>query len=161
MTNLRRRIKVKKVQKKKVESSLKLLPNNKNDDKRPLVVCQVRKGQDKLMGPICCTQNPFILTMINQSHCLPLSGPYSADPQVDPETHTSTSTVVLFLCHDSHKPPMFINPCSMFRFLLCHDHILLHLPFVIMTILLTVSPTLVLLLTYSLLLFIFSYWSMC
>ena len=53
--------------------------------------------------------------------------------------------------------PMLTNPCSMFSIFLCHDHILLHLHFVIMTILLTVSPTLGPLLTHSLLIFIFSY----
>ena len=53
------------------------------------------------------------------------------------------------------RPPMLMNPCSMFRFLSRH-HVLSHLLFVIMTILLTVSPTLVLLLTHSLLLSIFS-----
>ena len=56
-------------------------------------------------------------------------------------------------------PPMLMNPCSMFRSFLCHDHVLLHLHFTIMMIQLTVSPTLVPLLTHSLLLSIFSYWS--
>ena len=41
------------------------------------------------------------------------------------------------------QPPMLMNLCSMFRFFLCHDCILSHLLFAIMTILLTVSPTLV------------------
>ena len=54
------------------------------------------------------------------------------------------------------QPPMLINPCSMFSPFLSHDHVLLHLHFAIMTILLTVSPTLFPLLTHSLLLFIFS-----
>ena len=53
-------------------------------------------------------------------------------------------------------PPMLINLCSMFSLFLGHDHILLHLHFVIMTIWFTVSPTLVSLLTHSLLLSIFS-----
>ena len=44
----------------------------------------------------------------------------------------------------------------MFSLVLCYDHVLLHLHFAIMTILLTVSPTLGPLLTHSLLLFIFS-----
>ena len=51
---------------------------------------------------------------------------------------------------------MLTNLCSMFSLFLSHDHTLLHLRFVIMTILLTVSPTLGLLLTHSLLLSIFS-----
>ena len=55
-----------------------------------------KKGQGELMGSICCTQIPFILIMINQSHCSPLSLLYSADPLVDLKTHTSTSTVELF-----------------------------------------------------------------
>ena len=29
---------------------------------------------------------------------------YSANPLVDLKTHTGTSTVELFLCHDSHNP---------------------------------------------------------
>ena len=44
----------------------------------------------------------------------------------------------------------------MFSPFLCCGHVLSHLPFVIMMILLTVSPTLVLLLTHSLLLSILS-----
>ena len=64
----------------------------------------MKKGQSELMGSIHCTQIPFILTVINQSHLLPLSDLYSANPQVDPQTHTGTDTVVLFLCHDSHNP---------------------------------------------------------
>ena len=44
----------------------------------------------------------------------------------------------------------------MFSLFLCHDHALSHFLFAIVTILLTVSPTLFLLLTHSLLLFIFS-----
>ena len=53
------------------------------------------------------------------------------------------------------QPPMLMNPCSMFRFFLCHDCVLLHILFAIKTTLLTVSPTLVPLLTHSLLLSIF------
>ena len=44
----------------------------------------------------------------------------------------------------------------MFSSFLCHYHILSHLQFVIMALLLTVSPTLVLWLTHLLLLFNFS-----
>ena len=54
------------------------------------------KGQGKLMGSIHCTQIPFILIVISQSHCLPLSLLYSANPLVDPKTHTGTGTVELF-----------------------------------------------------------------
>ena len=67
------------------------------------------------MGSIHCTRIPFILIATSQSHPSPLSDLYSADPQVDPKTHTGTKAVVLFLCHNSHDPPMLINPCSMFR----------------------------------------------
>ena len=48
------------------------------------------------MGFICCTQIPFILITTNQSHLLLLLKPYSADPPVDPKTHTGTGTVELF-----------------------------------------------------------------
>ena len=51
--------------------------------------------------------------------------------------------------------PMLINLCSMFSPFLCHDHVLSHLHFAIMTFRLTVSPTLDPLLTHSLLLSIF------
>ena len=61
-------------------------------------------GQSELMGSIRCTQIPFILVAINQSHLLPLSKPYSPNPLPDPKTHFGTSTVVLFPCHDSHEP---------------------------------------------------------
>ena len=54
------------------------------------------KGQGELMGSICCTQIPFILVMTSQSHHLPLSLPYSANPPVDLKTHISTSTIELF-----------------------------------------------------------------
>ena len=53
-------------------------------------------GQCELMGSICCTQIPFILVMTDQSHCSPLSHPYSANPPVDPKTHISTGTIKLF-----------------------------------------------------------------
>ena len=70
------------------------------------------------MGSICCTRIPFILIAISQSHRLPLSDLYSANPQVNPKTHISTNVVVLFLCHDSHDPLcLWIHP-SIFRFLL-------------------------------------------
>ena len=61
-------------------------------------------GQGELMGSICCTRIPFILVAANQSHLLPLSKSYSSNPPPDPKTHFGTSTVVLFLCHDSHNP---------------------------------------------------------
>ena len=54
------------------------------------------KGQGELMGSIRCTQIPFILVTTNQSHCLPLSPPYSANPLVDPKTHIGTSAIKLF-----------------------------------------------------------------
>ena len=69
-----------------------------------LVVCWVRKGQSKLMGSIRSIWIPFILIVISQSHHSPLSVFYSTDLQVDPQTHTSTDTVVLFLFYDSHDP---------------------------------------------------------
>ena len=53
-------------------------------------------GQGELMGSIRCTWIPFILTATSQSHCSPLSLLYSADPLVDPKTHTGTSIVELF-----------------------------------------------------------------
>ena len=53
-------------------------------------------GQGELMGSICCAQIPFILIATNQSHLLPLSRLYSADPLVDPKTHIGTSTIELF-----------------------------------------------------------------
>ena len=54
------------------------------------------KGQGELMGSIHCTRIPFILITTNQSHLSPLSRPYSADPPIDPKTHTGTGTVELF-----------------------------------------------------------------
>ena len=117
-------------------------------------------GQGELMGSIRCTQIPFILVMISQSHLSPLSKPYSSNPHPDPKTHFGTDTVVLFSLSWFSRPPMLMNPCSMNSFF-CHDHVLSHLCFTIMTFLLTVSPTLVPLLTHSLLLSIFlANWSM-
>ena len=55
-----------------------------------------KKGQGELMGSIHCTQIPFILVTISQSHHSPLLTPYSADPLVDPKTHTDTGIVELF-----------------------------------------------------------------
>ena len=55
-------------------------------------------GQGELMGSICCTRIPFILVETGQSHLLPLSEPYSANPLPDLKIHFGTSTVVLFLC---------------------------------------------------------------
>ena len=70
-----------------------------------------KKGQGELMGSIRCTQIPFILIMINQSHRSPLSLLYSADPLVDLKTHTSTSTIELFFVMTLTTPyayqPMF------------------------------------------------------
>ena len=54
------------------------------------------KGQGELMGFICCTQIPFILVAINQSHLLPLLKSYSANPLIDLKTHFGTSTIELF-----------------------------------------------------------------
>ena len=48
------------------------------------------------MGFIRCTQIPFILTAISQSHLSPLLSSYSANPLQDPKTHFGTSTVELF-----------------------------------------------------------------
>ena len=106
-------------------------------------------GQGELMGSIHCIRIPFILIAISQSHLSPLSKSYSANPLVDPKTHFGTGTIELFLSWFSWTP-MLTNPCSMFSLFLCHDHILLPFHFAIMTILLTVSPTLVPLLTHSL-----------
>ena len=61
-------------------------------------------GQGELMGSIRCTRIPFILVEPGQSHLLPLSRSYSANPLPDPKTHFGTGTVVLFLCHNSHDP---------------------------------------------------------
>ena len=112
-------------------------------------------GQGELMGSICCTWIPFILVAINQSHLSPLSKSYSSNPLLDPKTHFGAGTIELFFVMIL-TTPMLTNLCSMNSSFLCHDHVLLHLRFAIMTILLTVSPTLTLLLTRSLLLSIFS-----
>ena len=112
-------------------------------------------GQGKLMGSIRCTQIPFILVTINQSHLLPLSKPYSANPLLDLKTHFGTGTIELFFVMIL-TTPMLTNLCSMNSSFLCHDHVLSHLHFAVMMFLLTVSPTLVPLLTHSLLLSIFS-----
>ena len=48
------------------------------------------------MGSVHCTQIPFILIVINQSHLSPLSRPYSANPPVDPKTHISTGIIEVF-----------------------------------------------------------------
>ena len=53
-------------------------------------------GQGKLMGSICCTQIPFILITINQSHLSPLLRSYSSNPLKDPKTHFGPGTVELF-----------------------------------------------------------------
>ena len=79
----------------------------------------MREGQGKLMGSICCPRIPFILVMINQSHPLPLSGPYSVNPQADPKTHINTNVIVLFLCHDSHDPLCLWIHVSIFWSFLC------------------------------------------
>ena len=112
-------------------------------------------GQGELMRSIRCTWIPLILVTINQSHLSPLSKSYSASPLRDPKTHFGTGTVELFFV-TILTTPMLTNLCSMFSPFLNHNHVLLHLRFAIMTILLTVSPTLDPLLTHSLLLFIFS-----
>ena len=68
-------------------------------------------GQGKLMGSIHCTWIPFILVMNNQSHLLPLSKSYSANPLPDPKTHFGTGTVELFFVMNLTTPyaytPMF------------------------------------------------------
>ena len=114
-----------------------------------------KMGQGKLMGSIHCTRIPFILVAISQSHLSPLLKSYSSNPLLDPKTHFGAGTIELFFVMIL-TTPMLTNLCSMNSSFLCHDHVLLHLRFAIMTILLTVSPTLVLLLTHSLLLSIFS-----
>ena len=53
-------------------------------------------GQGELMGSIRCTQIPFILVAISQSHLSPLLTSYSSNPPVDPKTHFGTGTVELF-----------------------------------------------------------------
>ena len=70
-------------------------------------------GQGKLMGYIRCTWIPFILVMTNQSHLLPLSKPYSADPPVNLKTHIGTSAVKLFFVmilttHYAYKPMFYV-----------------------------------------------------
>ena len=68
-------------------------------------------GQGELMGSICCTRIPFILTAVNQSHLSPLLKSYSTNPLVDPKTHFSTSTIELFFVMILTNPyayqPMF------------------------------------------------------
>ena len=53
-------------------------------------------GQGELMGSIHCTQIPFILVAINQSHLSPLLKSYSPNPLVNPKTHFDTGIVELF-----------------------------------------------------------------
>ena len=53
-------------------------------------------GQGELMGSIRCTRIPFILVVTNQSHLSPLSESYSANPLIDPKTHSGTGTIELF-----------------------------------------------------------------
>ena len=69
-----------------------------------------------------------------------------------------TSALVLLICSLLwfSRPPILTNLCSMISLFLSHNHILSHLHFTIMMNLLTDSPTLVPLLTHSLLLSIFS-----
>ena len=74
------------------------------------------KGQSELMGSIHCTRIPFILVVTSRSHHSPLSLLYSADPLVDPKTHSGIGTVELFFVMILTIPPMLMNPCSMFRF---------------------------------------------
>ena len=89
-----------------------------------MIVCQLRKGQSKLMGSICYTWIPFILIAINQSYLSPLSDLYSANPLKDPKTHHNTDAVVLFSLSWWSWPPMLMNPCSMFRFSLSQSHLI-------------------------------------
>ena len=79
-------------------------------------------GQGKLMGPIHSTQILFILATTTQSHLLPLSSPYSANPQEDPKTHNSTNAVVSFPLSWFSQSPMLMNLCSMVRSLLSLSH---------------------------------------
>ena len=53
-------------------------------------------GQGELMGTIRCPRIPFILVAVNQSHLLPLSKSYSANPLLDLKTHFGPGTVELF-----------------------------------------------------------------
>ena len=53
-------------------------------------------GQGELMGSICCTQIPFILITINQSHLSPLLKSYSVNPFIDPKTHFDIGIIELF-----------------------------------------------------------------
>ena len=68
-------------------------------------------GQGELMETIRCTRIPFILVAINQSHLLPLSKSYSANPLLDPKTHFGTGTNELFFVMILTNPyayqPMF------------------------------------------------------
>ena len=98
-----------------------------------LVVCRVRKGQGKSMGSIRCTQIPSLAT---------ISPLFSWPTGRSENPHRYQYCCIVSLSWFS-QPPMLMNLCSMFRFFLCHDHVLSHLPFTIMMILLTVSLTLV------------------
>ena len=68
-------------------------------------------GQGELMGFIRCTQIPFILVAISQSHLSPLLESYSANPLPDPKTHFGTGTIELFFVMTLMNPyayqPMF------------------------------------------------------
>ena len=62
-----------------------------------------------------CTQNPFILIIISQSHLSLLSDLYSANPLVDPKSpHWYQCYCIVPLSWFS-QPPMLMNLCSMFR----------------------------------------------
>ena len=72
-------------------------------------------GQGELMGPICCTQIPFILIAINQSHLSPLSKSYSSNPLLDPKTHFRAGTVELFFVM------ILMTPLCLPTYVLCLD----------------------------------------
>ena len=97
-------------------------------------------GQGKLMGSIHCARIPFILVTINQSHLLPLSKSYSANPLIDLRNPHQYQYCWIVLCHDSHDPLCLQSLCSMFSIFLCHNHILSHLHFAIWQFCLLSAP---------------------
>ena len=101
---------------------------------------------ENLPGFICLIAQTLTKTMTEKGELSPKLLPNNKNDD------TMVPTLLYcFFCHDSH------NPLCLDHF--CYHHAILHLPFMIMMVLLTVSPTLVLLLIHSLLLSIFSWWS--